>query len=194
MDHFYNNIQGWCDYYDFYQNLVQRLPENFNFAEIGVWKGQSLSYFVVESINSNKKGSIYAIDHWKGSPEHIDPSSRFYEPVLHNNEDGLYNLFLENIKTIKDYITVIRDNSINASENFDIDFFDCVFIDAGHEYNDVIKDLIAWYPKIKKGGIICGHDYDDPNWTGVTQAVNDFFDIQKITVSKPSYRCWMAVK
>jgi hypothetical protein len=35
---------------------------------------------------------------------------------------------------------------------------DVVFIDAAHNEKDVMADIIAWKPKVKKGGILCGHD------------------------------------
>lgn len=35
---------------------------------------------------------------------------------------------------------------------------DFVFIDAGHDYDSVSKDLQSWTPKVRKGGVICGHD------------------------------------
>lgn len=40
---------------------------------------------------------------------------------------------------------------------------DLVFIDADHRYDHVVEDILAWYPKVKSGGIICGHDYDPPD-------------------------------
>lgn len=46
------------------------------------------------------------------------------------------------------------------------------FIDASHDYESVKKDSIAWTPKIKAGGILCGHDIESP---GVTQAVVEIF-------------------
>jgi predicted O-methyltransferase YrrM len=49
---------------------------------------------------------------------------------------------------------------------------DFAFIDASHDYESVKKDLTAWYPKIKFGGIICGHDIHSE---GVVQAVTEKF-------------------
>jgi predicted O-methyltransferase YrrM len=48
---------------------------------------------------------------------------------------------------------------------------DFVFIDSSHDYDSVLKDLIAWYIKVRVGGLFCGHDL---NLTGVRDALNDF--------------------
>lgn len=36
---------------------------------------------------------------------------------------------------------------------------DFVFVDAEHTYDSVRADLKAWAPKVRKGGLLCGHDY-----------------------------------
>ena len=46
---------------------------------------------------------------------------------------------------------------------------DFVFIDADHRYPAVIKDLAAWVPKLKPGGVLCGHDIHLP---GVKKALD----------------------
>jgi len=47
-----------------------------------------------------------------------------------------------------------------------------VFIDANHKYQHVKEDIMAWLPKVKDSGILCGHDYC-PAETGVYRAVNE---------------------
>ena len=48
--------------------------------------------------------------------------------------------------------------SVEASKLYENESLDFVFIDACHEYSCVKEDIIAWYPKIKKGGVLAGHD------------------------------------
>ena len=68
-------------------------------------------------------------------------------------------------------ITDIKGTSWEMANNFEDESVDFVFIDAGHEYDSVVKDITSWLPKIKKGGIISGHDYFNP--CGVKQAVDE---------------------
>ena len=54
-----------------------------------------------------------------------------------------------------------------------------VYIDATHTFEAVTNDLDVWYPKLKEGGFLCGHDYAIKRWEGVVKAVDNFVD-QKI--------------
>lgn len=190
MDHIYQNIQGWFNFESAYDRIIANLPANFNFAEIGVWKGKALSYFVVSCINQNKPGTVYAIDHWLGSEEHKNKNSVHYDACT-EIEDGLYATFLNNIESIKDQIKVIRKSSIEASKLFDDNFFDAIFIDASHEYKDVLEDLIHWYPKVKNNGIISGHDYD---WGGVKQAVDEFVILNSYKLEVIDNHSWLLIR
>jgi predicted O-methyltransferase YrrM len=65
-----------------------------------------------------------------------------------------------------------QGKSVDVAEKFQNGCFDYVYIDGAHDYMNVLRDLNAWYPKVKKGGIFAGHDF----WfDGVKQAVQDFF-------------------
>ena len=66
---------------------------------------------------------------------------------------------------------VIDKPSLIAADEFDKNFFDYVYIDGDHEYDAVKKDLVAWYPKVKVGGMLAGHDY---GMHEVSSAVTEF--------------------
>ena len=53
--------------------------------------------------------------------------------------------------------------------------FDFVFIDADHSYEGVTADILQWWPLVKKGGYLCGHDYDHPRIGEVKRAVDEIF-------------------
>lgn len=154
MIHFYENIEGWFDYEYFYKKIISSLSEGANVVEIGSYKGKSLSYFVIESINQNKKLNIYSIDSWE-------------------NEDD-FKQFEKNISNISHLINYYKINSHDGASLFKNGYFDFIFIDANRAYDYVKRDIELWYPKLKDGGIIAGHDYD-PCWMGVVDAVNEKF-------------------
>jgi hypothetical protein len=60
------------------------------------------------------------------------------------------------------------------------DSLDFVFIDGAHDFNNVMLDIILWSKKVKKGGIIAGHDYYHFNNSGVIEAVNAYTEAHKI--------------
>ena len=75
--------------------------------------------------------------------------------------------------------------SWDAAVNFADESIDFVFIDADHSYESVKKDIEAWLPKIRKNGIISGHDYGNGNPSEVKQAVDEKFDNFQLNGS-----CW----
>jgi hypothetical protein len=171
MNHFNKKIQGWCTYEKFYRDCVEQAPAKAHFVEVGVWKGQSITFLAVEVFNSVKDIRIDAIDTWRGSHEHLDKRSQFYEPLL-EVEDGLFNHFLENIEPVKNLIKVIRKSSCDAVKDYKNNSLDMVFIDASHDYENVLKDIHAWLPKVRSGGILAGHDI---NYHAVSRAVAECF-------------------
>jgi hypothetical protein len=171
MEHFYEKIDGWFTFPNLYSQLVRVLPEKGTFVEVGVWKGRSLAYFIVEAINANKNFNIYAVDTWEGSPEHKSDNA-----IINNT---LFEEFTDNLTSVKDKFKALQMTSKQASELFKNESIDGIFIDAAHEYEAVKEDLELWYPKVKSGGYFCGHDYS-AGWPGVVQAVNEFF------VNKPN--------
>jgi len=50
---------------------------------------------------------------------------------------------------------------------------DFVFIDGDHTYGGVCEDIAMWKPKVRPGGVLCGHDYGNPRCPDVERAVND---------------------
>lgn len=177
MKHIYRNIQGWFDYKTFYQCLIDEMPQGFNFAEIGVWKGKSLSCFLVSCINKKKKGTAYAVDTWLGNEEQRDRNSPSYQDIL--EKGGLFELFLDNVRPFKN-LHIIRKESEHAAVDFPNSFFDAVFIDASHDYENVKKDMDKWFPKVKSGGVMSGHDYTKDS---VARAVKDFAKDNDLAVS-----------
>lgn len=180
MEHFYDKTEGenWFDYPTFYAWVVKNAPNDAHFVEVGVWKGRSACYLAVEIANSKKNIKFDCVDTWTAETD----------PVIFNKYKGqndIYDIFLKNIEPVKDIISPVRLLSLEAAKNYADESLDFVFIDASHDYENVKKDVEAWLPKIKKGGILGGHDYFNER-DAVKQVVDEKFG--KLTKFMDS--CW----
>ena len=175
MDHYYNTIDGWFDYKNFYKQIVANLPNNAKIVEIGAWKGCSTSFLAVEIINSKKDIELEVVDMWQEFEQINLPS----EPI---DFEVVYKEFIKNMEPVNNLLKmkITRGASVDAAKHHGDRTLDFVFIDGGHDFKDVNGDINAWLPKIKSGGTIAGHDYS-PNWPGVIEAVNLNFKDFKIS-------------
>lgn len=64
--------------------------------------------------------------------------------------------------------------SRDVCKRFTPGFFDFVYIDGAHDKKSITEDLRNWIPKVKKGGIIAGHDYNYTDHLDVCEAVNEY--------------------
>lgn len=75
---------------------------------------------------------------------------------------------------------MLKEFSMDAVRNIPIDSLDFVYIDAHHDFDYVMQDIIEWSKRVKKGGIISGHDYYDFISSGVKEAVDVYMVAHKI--------------
>lgn len=172
MEHFYQNIQGWFDFKNIYDNMLEQAQNGSHFVEVGCWLGKSSSYMGVEIKNSSKDIRFDCIDIWEHSKD--DPYYITHFPNIKN----IYEVWEENMKKsgVFEIIHPTQTDSLTAAKSYADNSLDFVFIDANHNYEFVKKDIEAWYPKVKKEGYIGGHDYR----TGVKLAVDEFFKDNKV--------------
>lgn len=159
---------GWFTQLDvtFYRELVSRVPVGGKIAEIGVWQGRSLCS-VADIIIANDL-SVVAVDIFTGTVS---------EPVLleEAGRTDIRDEFIKNIKEfgILDRTFVLPVSSAEAVKQIADGELDMGFIDAEHTEKACSEDIEIWYPKIKDGGILAGHDYKYHG--GVHAAVNKAF-------------------
>lgn len=173
--------EDWFSYPNLYKNMVERFPSDSKFVEIGSWKGKSSAFMAVEIANSHKNIDFYCVDTWEGSVEHQGREEL----------SKLFDIFQENMAPLDEYYTSMRMTSLNAVNHFEDKSLDFIFIDASHEYEDVKKDIKAWLPKVKPGGVIAGHDYYVEGYDyfpGVKQAVNESLNVNELILME---NCWM---
>ena len=150
--------------------FVAFLPDKVVMAEIGCYGGESTAYFTKKAIK------IYCIDPWQTYTEKYPDGFGGSTLTDLDEAERAFDLVATRFPNI---IVKMKGFSIKKVNEFINEFFDMVYIDANHEYEFVLADIKAWLPKIKKGGIISGHDFNhtDPHGTrvGVEQAVREVF-------------------
>jgi predicted O-methyltransferase YrrM len=115
-------------------------------VELGSWVGESAS------VISKHCKKLYCVDLWKGNEG--------TEIGIKAKTNDIKSIFLGNMKELGiENIDVITSDTSEAARGFEDGSVDFVYIDACHLYSGVKKDLDAWVPKVRKGGLIAGHDF-----------------------------------
>jgi len=172
MKHFYQDIPGWATFKDLYEEVVGLASENrkSTFVEIGSWLGKSAAFMAVEIINSQKDIEFHCVDPWDdGGPDLKHKTALMSENIGEQ--------FLRNVLPVRHRIKAHKLSSLEGVDLFADGSVDFLMIDGDHSYEAVKADIAAWLPKMRKGGIISGDDY---NWEGVKRAVTEAFGEQVV--------------
>lgn len=118
-------------------------------AEVGVAKGRFSKHLCVYC----PKLKLYCVDAWE-----------LFNGCTHGEtKEGMEKLYLNAKARLASLnCQIVRDWSANAVKRFANESLDFVYIDAEHDYDHVYEDIQGWSKKVKKGGIVAGHDYITP--------------------------------
>jgi len=122
-------------------------------AENGVWQGE-FSKQIYKNLNIEK---LFLIDSWR---------LQYRKEALEALSKTIYNMNYDNVY-------IMKMSSEMASKILNIEF-DFVYLDNIHEPNYVFKEMNWWFKKIKKGGMLAGHDYTSLKPNRVKLAVEMF--------------------
>lgn len=87
------------------------------------------------------------------------------------DHEGHYQAFRDFVaKHYPERVRIIRGDSADSAQFVEDGSLDFVFIDADHTYEGCLRDIHAWTPKVRSGGMVSGHDL---HWRTVAQAVRD---------------------
>lgn len=129
-------------------NELQSFPYPAKGIEIGVNRGMNSWYMLTECQNID---TLLGVDHYQ-------PYVDWDRPITKDEQDSNYRILTKNMALMGDRFNLIKENSQVAAEKIDDDAYDFVFIDGGHSIKQVLMDLDSWYPKVRVGGLIAGHD------------------------------------
>lgn len=138
LEHIYQDLPGWFDFSEIYDEAIKTAGNGDTLVETGTWEGKSACYMAVEAHNSRKDLKLFTVD----------------------NEADLVKV--ERIeKRLKKYknLTFLNMDSIEASRKFADGSVNMVFLDSDHHGDFVYDEMAAWLPKLKRGGMFCGHDF-----------------------------------
>ena len=128
-----------------YPVLLKELGFNKG-VEIGVYKGQYSA--CLKQANSNL--DLTGVDAWTVYKDYKDYGVTDLESTAQKEASDRANKY--GFKLIKGW-------SMDAVKQFEDESLDFVFIDGNHDFQHVVEDVAAWSKKVKKGGIVSGHDF-----------------------------------
>jgi len=160
-------IKGWMRISEL-QWIAQQAATHSNILEVGVYEGRSTRAWI-DNLQENSRLSV--MDSW-------DTEYGNGEGPIH------FNTFKQNLKDKLCDITVIHGKSSSQLSLLKKEY-DCIFIDAAHDYLSVTVDCTLAGQLLVPGGLLCGHDYE-PSHSGLMKAVKELFP----TVQNPVGTIW----
>lgn len=153
-------------------------------VEVGCKEGRTTG-FILKNV---PESSVIAIDPWRPMPGRTGDGAETYEDWDFAKIEAQ---FKENTAGAGDRLGMLRMTSLEALEHVPDLSVDLVFVDAGHDYENALADIAAWWQKVRRGGCMSGHDYQH-KFPGVMRAVAECFPLQMVGVGPDSV--WYALK
>ncbi len=150
-----------------YETLGEFIKKNNykSFAEIGVWSGDTSKYLLKHC----KLDRVVCVDYYPspyfdmGNETEVCKARKKAEELMKHPK-----------------VNFLEMKSEEASKRVEDSSIDLVYIDTVHSYETTLQDINLWLPKVKAGGILCGHNYQ-LEWFGVVEAVRKKFKEYKLT-------------
>lgn len=140
------NRKGGTEIYNINRTIVAQCLEELDFkegAEVGVAEGHHAQVLCKE----NPGVKLHCIDPWAMYPGYT-------------YERDTKKVYREAKKRLKSYgVSFYKKLSMDAVKNFKDNSLDFVYIDAAHDFKNVVMDITEWSKKVRVGGIVFGHDY-----------------------------------
>ena len=167
-DWFTNNIP----YLEFFLKKKKINNEKIKMLEIGSYTGNSTLFF----LNNLKIQNITCVDTFEGSEEHSD-----------KDLTNIYDQFIQNIIEFKHKVKIEKSSSNIFFEKNKNVYFNLIYIDGSHKYEDVLSDALNSFKILKKDGYLI---FDDFLWSFYSdKRKNPLSAIKKfLTIKNGSYK------
>lgn len=171
------------------REILARLPEadEIKGAEIGVFGGD-----LSQRLLAAKPGlTLHLVDSWGDYEPTLEESGDFHATLTAEAQEQYFAKTTDAVSSFSGRAVIHRAKSV-AAANTTPDGLDFVFIDADHSYDGCRSDIEAWARKLRPGGLLSGHDYDNvefPQW-GVKRAVDEFVAANDLTLDLGENFTW----
>ena len=174
----------------FLKEIQKTNPKTF--LEIGVFHGvtarnvcelmyknhkDDFRYTGIDIFDQNEKYKNEVVPVYKFN----NPIKNFYFKYIKRQNPYSVEAVLDLLRKFKDNIEILKGNSNELLQNLKSSYYDYIFIDGGHAYETVKKDLLYSKEKLSGNGIILCDDYDLGH-TGVKRAVDEFIEVNKCKI------------
>ncbi|MHC4377603.1 MAG: class I SAM-dependent methyltransferase [Planctomycetota bacterium] len=151
----WRDIEGWCEFDHFYREAVQSFPRaSDTLVEVGVWRGRSLIMLAQVAAEERCRAKIVGVDRWDGVLDGITRA---------DGERMLEELRADLVACqVQSRVKLVRGESPRIARRRKAASLAMVFLDADHTTEAVQADIQAWWPKVRPGGWLAGHDVDAP--------------------------------
>jgi predicted O-methyltransferase YrrM len=183
----WDDIPGMFDFAALYSWIVAEAPAGSILVEVGSYLGRSVCHLGSLAKSADKSLSIVAVDRCTGSTS--DETGQGLTAALGGSYAGVLSRNVDACG-LGEAITVIVGDSARTAQLFADKSVFAVFLDADHSEESLARDIAAWRPKIRKNGLLAGHDLDHPAFPGVRRAVEAAFPKETIRPDPRSPSCW----
>lgn len=188
------DLQGWNGDGQVHRDLIDEVEPSL-VIEVGTWKGQSAINMATHLKESGSLAKIVCVDTWLGALEfwHGLEGTPERDLLLKNGYPQIYYQFLSNVvhMGVQKHIQPFPTTSLIAARYFvkTETLADLIYIDASHDYEDVLLDLEAYWPVLRPGGVIFGDDFK--TWPSVAKAVRTFARQKRLEVELRENNFWI---
>jgi hypothetical protein len=178
-------IHGWMTRreLEWLYETASSLRPGGTWVELGIWKGRS---FFTVAMGLPQGSKLVAVDSF--------PPTVAALPFV-PSRDWVRDHFHAVLKTVQRLredlsIEIVCRDTAEAGSLFADGSMDVVWFDADHSSAGLARDFSAWIPKVKPGGLLCGHDYNH-GFAGLVQLVDEVFPERAIV---PETSIWQVQK
>ena len=156
-------------------------------VEVGTYKGK----YAETLMTAIPDLDLTVVDAWEVYPGYKDYGENDLEDLAFNEAKN---------RSLKFGFKIMKGWSNEVVQLFEDESLDFVFIDGNHDFEHVVEDVAKWSKKVKKGGIVAGHDFNrnHAKHFGVKEALPAWCEAEQISplfiIRKDRCASWFYVK